>query len=164
VTIQADILSERVSGDDPYAWIGRVLTNFAIAEQAIGSLCLKLGLPISNGSLSSIAELRKRLASSADAKCRALEKRIERWYSHRAFRHLLAHATVTCLTDTSGCAIVVTRHLPRDATDVTRDRIWTSEERGDLLRQAKADGRSIHDQVKALLADRARLAKLLPTH
>ena len=41
--------SADTSRDDPYAWIGKVLTNFAIAEQAIGSLCAKLGLPISNG-------------------------------------------------------------------------------------------------------------------
>jgi len=160
VTVQTAISSETISDDDPYAWIGRVLTNFAIAEQAIGNLCFVLDLPISNGSLTSIAELRNRLRQSADRKCHALEKRIDRWNANRPFRHLLAHATVSCLTDATGGEVVVTRHLPRDASDVTPDRMWTGDERRELLRQAANDGRSIHDHVAGLLADPTRLAKL----
>ena len=160
MTAQTAIFSDELSDGDPYAWIGRVLTNFAIAEQAIGRLCLKLDLPISNGSLTKIGELRERLRQSPDRKCQALEKRIERWSSNRPLRHLLAHSTVSCLTDASGGNVVVTRHLPRDASDVTPDRAWTRDERQELLRQATNDGRSIHDHVKGLLADPTRLAKL----
>jgi hypothetical protein len=162
VTAQTAIFSEEISDDDPYAWIGRVLTNFAIAEQAIGRLCLELDLPISNGSLTRIGELRDRLRQSPDRKCQALEKRIKRWSANRPFRHLLAHSTVSCLTDASGGNVVVTRHLPRDVSDVTPDRAWTSDERHELLRQATNDGRSINDHVKGLLADPGRLAKLRP--
>jgi hypothetical protein len=160
VTAQSAIFSEGISDDEPYAWIGRVLTNFAIAEQAIGRLCLELDFPISNGSLTKLAELRDRLRQSPDRKCQALEKRIERWTGNRPFRHLLAHSTVSCLTDAAGGNVVVTRHLPRDVHDVTPDRNWTRDERQELLRQAANDGRSIHDHVKGLLADSARLAKL----
>jgi hypothetical protein len=75
-------------------------------------------------------------------------------------RHLLAHATLHCLIDGSGREIVITRTLPRDKEDVTPDRMWTPEEREDLLRQATNDGRSIADQVKNILADQACIARL----
>lgn len=160
VTAQFTIVSEQASDSDPYVWIGKVLTNFAIAEQAIGSLCFKLNLSVSNGALTSLADLRKRLSETGERKCRMLDNRIERWNANRPYRHLLAHATISCLTDVSGKQVIVTRHLPRDSSDVTPDRTWTNEERRELLRQATSDGRSIHDHVKALLADPARLAKL----
>jgi hypothetical protein len=152
-----------VRGDsdlDVFAWIGRVLTNFAVAEQAIGSLCFKLDLPVSNGSLNSMADLRERLRKSADRRCVALEKRIERWNSNRPLRHLLAHATVTRLTDASGDLVAVTRRLLLEAPDVTPDRTWTSDQRRELLRQATNDGRSIRDLVSGILNDPATLAKL----
>jgi hypothetical protein len=160
VTIQTEIETESFSECDVYAWIGRVLTNFASAEQAIGNLCVKIDLPISNGALSKLTELRKRLRLSEDRKCAALEKRIERWSNNRPYRHLLAHSTVRCLYDASGGEVVVTRHLPRDADDVTPDRTWTIGERGELLRQATNDSRSIRDHVKGLLADPSKLTKL----
>ena len=160
MTVQAALTTEAISDGDHYAWIGRVLTNFALAEQAIGNLCFRLDLPVTNGSLTSIGELRVRLQRSPDRKCHALDKRIARWNANRPFRHLLAHATVRCLTDELGSQIVVTRHLPRDASDVTPDRAWTCEERRELLRQATSDGRSIHDHVAGLLADPLRLGML----
>jgi len=160
MTVQGALIAENISDDDPYAWIGRVLTHFAIAEQAIGQLCLRLDLSISNGSLTSIAILRSRLRNSADRKCHSLERRIERWHAHRPLRHLLAHATVLCLTDGAGAKVLVTRHLPRDAQDVTPDKVWTLAERVELLRQATNDGRSINDHVRGLLADPVRLARL----
>jgi hypothetical protein len=163
VTVEADISLELVSADEPYAWIVRVLTNFAIAEQAIGALCLRLDLPICNGSLTSLVELRSRLTASSDRKCHALEKRIARWIANRPYRHLLAHGSIRRLTDETGVEFVVTHHLPLDASDVTPDRLWTSEERRELLRQATNDGRSIHDLVRNFLADPAILKKLRET-
>jgi hypothetical protein len=160
VTFEAKQLPGVTTDGDPYAWIGRVLTSFAVAEQAIGELCLKLDLPISNGSLTSIGVLRERLRQASDRKCGALEKRIARWTANRPFRHLLAHATVTCLTAANGDPILVTRHLPLDADDVTPDRVWTAREMHELLRQAANDGRSIRDHANGLLADPQSLAKL----
>jgi hypothetical protein len=160
VTYEAKQLPGTISDGDPYTWIGRVLTNFAVAEQAIGELCLKLGLSISNGSLTSIGVLRERLRQAGDRKCGALEKRISRWTANRPFRHLLAHATVTCLTAANGDPILVTRHLPLAADDVTPDRMWTAQEMQELLRQAANDARSIRDHVNGLLADPLNLAKL----
>jgi len=144
----------------PYEWIGRVLTNFAMAEQAIGRLCLGLGLQIEKGSLSSLADLRHRLASSGNKRCRLLEGRIARWSANRPIRHLLAHATLHCLIDGAGQEIVITRHLPRDKDDVTPDRMWTPDEREEMLRSATADSRSITDQVSNILADPAALRLL----
>jgi hypothetical protein len=66
---------------DAYQWLAQVLTSFARAEQAIGQLCLKLDLPIKNGPLGSVNELRARLVKSEDRGCRNLEKRIDRWQS-----------------------------------------------------------------------------------
>lgn len=75
-------------------------------------------------------------------------------------RHLLAHATLHCLIDGTGREIVVTRHLPRDKDDVTPDRMWTPEEREELLRQATSDSRSISDQVRNILADPSGVTRL----
>jgi hypothetical protein len=75
-------------------------------------------------------------------------------------RHLLAHATHHCLIDSAGRDIVVTRTLPRDKDDATPDRMWSPEEREDLLRQATNDSRSIADQVRNILADPATLGRL----
>ena len=160
MTVQSEFLTETGSDDEAYVWIGRVLTNFAIAEQAIGQLCLRLDLPIANGTLSSLAELRSRLRASADRKCHALEKRIERWAANRPFRNLLAHCTIMCLTDRDQRLVIATRHLPRDKLDVTPDRLWTLEERSELLRQATNDGRSISDHINGLLCEPTKLAKL----
>lgn len=145
---------------DPHAWLGHVLDHFARAEQAIGKLSLALDLPIANGSLGSLAEIRRRLTAVPERKCGALERRIDRWSKNRPFRHLLAHATITILFDAEGQRIISTRHLPRDATDVTPDRLWTEQECSELLRQASNDSRSICDLVRNLLADPATLDRL----
>jgi hypothetical protein len=145
---------------DAYAWLGLVLTNFAVAEQALGKLSLALGMSIENGSLGSLAVVRGKLRATRTRKCNALENRIERWCRNRPVRHLLAHATITLLTDGDGQQAVVTRHLPRDENDVTPDRLWTEAERSEILRQAAADGRSIRDHVDGLLSDPAIMAKL----
>lgn len=145
---------------DPHFWLGLVLDHFARGEQALGHLSLALDLPITNGSLGSLNELRNRLRMTESRTAKALEKRISRWCKNRPFRHLLAHATVTSLFDATGQPIVVTRHLPRDATDVTPDRTWSIAEQKELLRQASNDGRSICDHVRNLLADAATLNKL----
>ncbi len=144
----------------PYEWLGRVLVGFAHAEQAIGRLSLALGLPIETGSLSSLTELRRRLQAADDKGCRELDKKIASWNSDRPKRHLLAHATLRILRDDRGREIVVTRHLPRSKNDVTPDLMWSLEERQEILRYATNDGRSIADQVKNLLGDQSRLAKL----
>jgi hypothetical protein len=89
-----------------------------------------------------------------------LDSRIARWSAYRSMRHLLAHATLLCLVDASGREIIITRTLPRDKDDVTPDRMWTPEEREELLRQATNDGRSIADQVRNILADPATIARL----
>ncbi|WP_150125005.1 hypothetical protein [Tsuneonella mangrovi] len=136
------------------------MTNFAIAEQALGKLCHGLQLPITGGPLSSLNELRRRLVSSENKRFLALERRIARWSSYRSMRHLLAHATLHCLIDSSGREIVVTRTLPRDKDDVTPDRMWTPEEREELLRQATNDSRSIADQVANIVADASSIARL----
>jgi hypothetical protein len=121
---------------------------------------LHLGLSIEKGSVSNLEALRHRLQKTQDRRCLALDKRIERWCANRPQRHLLAHATLHCLRDDQGREVVVTRHLPRDKNDVTPDRMWSSEERNEVLRQAAADGRSIEDQIRNILADSATLAKL----
>ncbi|MBX7491727.1 hypothetical protein K3163_00730 [Qipengyuania sp. 1NDW9] len=138
---------------EPHTWIGLVLDHFAQAEQALGKFSVELGLPIANGSLSSLNEVRNRLQKVENKKCRALDKRIDRWVANRPFRHLLAHATVTTLFDAAGQVVVVTRHLPRDADDVTPDRVWNIEDQQDLLRKARSDSRSICDHVNNLSAD-----------
>ncbi|MBX7494666.1 hypothetical protein K3172_02210 [Qipengyuania sp. 6B39] len=145
---------------DPHCWMGMVLEHFARAEQAIGKLSVAIGLPINNGSLGSLNELRKRLAVQEGKKFKALDNRIARWSQNRPFRHLLAHATITRLFDANGRPVIITRHLPRDANDVTPDRLWTFEDQKDLLRQASNDSRSICDQVANLLADPAQVAAL----
>jgi len=138
---------------EPHAWLGLVLDHFARGEQALGRLSLALDLPIANGSLGSLNELRNRLRMAESRKAKALEQRIARWRKNRPFRHLLAHATITVLFDSMSQPFVVTRHLPRDAEDVTPDRVWSLEERKELLRQASNDSRSICDHVRNLLAD-----------
>jgi hypothetical protein len=145
---------------DAYSWLGQVLTNFAVAEQALGELSLALGLSIANGGLGSLEAIRRKLRSTDNRKAKALDKRIERWCGNRPVRHLLAHATITLLTDVDGNPVVVTRHLPRDKEDVTPDRLWTEAERIEILRQASADGRSIKDHVHGLLADKTIVQKL----
>ena len=146
---------------DAYQWLALVLTNFAKAEQAIGQLCLRLDLPIKNGPLGSVNELRARLVRSEDRRCLNLEKRIARWQALRSVRHVLAHATLRVLYDEQHNPVVVTRHLPLDKDDVTPDRVWTTEEQSEILRLATNDARSIHDQIRNLLVDAAVLARLL---
>lgn len=145
---------------DAYQWMAQVLTSFAKAEQAIGQLCLRLDLPIKNGPLGSVNELRARLARSENRCCRNLEKRIDRWQSLRPVRHVLAHGTLQILYDEDRCPVLVTRHLPLDKDDVTPDRVWAEIERIELLRMATNDGRSIHDQVWNLLADTKLIEQL----
>lgn len=160
MTYQGEIAVEQRQLLDAFAWLGQVLVNFAIAEQALGELSTAAHLPITNGSLSSLKILRERLHATPARKFMALERRIDRWCRNRPIRHLLAHATVTILFDQSGQEIVVTRHLPRDVDDVTRDKVWTALERSEILRQTNNDGRSIRDHVNGLLADRLLLSKL----
>ena len=148
---------------DPHAWMGLVLDHFSKGEQALGRLSSALGLPITNGSLGSLNELRNRLNATDNRKAKALDKRIERWLSNRPFRHLLAHATITTLYDIDGRRFLVTRHLPRDTSDVTPDRLWSPEEQQELLRQASNDGRSICDNVQNLLSNPAELTELRKT-
>lgn len=141
-------------------WLAAVLVGFAKAEQAIGRLCVQLNLPIKNGPLGSVNDLRCRLSQSEDRRCRNLQNRIARWQSLRPVRHLLAHATLQILYDDKCRPVVVTRQLPLNENDVTPDRVWTEFERHDLLRIANNDGRSIHDQVNNLLADLEVMKKL----
>lgn len=145
---------------DAYQWLAQVLTSFARAEQAIGQLCLRLDLSIKNGPLGSVNELRARLTRSAEGRCRNLEKRIGRWQSLRPVRHVLAHGTLLVLYDESRAPVFVTRHLPIDKDDVTPDRVWAEIERVELLRMATNDGRSIHDQVRNVLADTKLIEQL----
>lgn len=155
---------DRVSAKDDLAvahqWLAQVLTSFAKAEQAIGRLCLGINLPIKNGPLGSVNDLRNRLVRSGDRRCQNLEKRIERWQSLRPVRHVLAHATVRILFDENRNAVIVTRHLPRDEDDITPDRVWTAEESLEVLRIASNDGRSIHDQVQNILGDKKVIEQL----
>ncbi|WP_448501503.1 hypothetical protein [Sphingomonas sp.] len=143
-----------------HQWLAQVLVNFAKAEQAIGRLCVSLDLPIKNGPLGSVNELRERLKASDDRRCHMLEKRIARWQMLRPVRHVLAHATLQILFDEKRNPILVTRHLPLDRNDVTPDRVWTEAERAELLRLATNDGRSIHDQIRNLQTDAKLLAAL----
>jgi hypothetical protein len=143
-----------------HQWLAQVLTSFAKAEQAIGRLCLGVGLPIKNGPFGSVNDLRKRLVRMEDRRCQNLEKRIERWQSLRPVRNVLAHATVRILFDENHNAVIVTRHLPRDEDDVTPDRVWTAEESLEVLRVASNDGRSIQDQVRNLLEDKKIIEQL----
>jgi hypothetical protein len=159
MSAQVEIVADNGSEEEAYAWIGRVLTNFAEGEQAVGELCVALGLSIANGSLESLKHLQEILNASGERKCSALGKRIERWTGNRPLRHLLAHSKIFSLRDSGGSKVIVTRHLPRDKDDVTPDRLWTNEERQELLRQATNDGRSIRDLVRNILAD----SKLLTT-
>ena len=59
--------------------------------------------------------------------------------------------------------MLITRHLPRDASDVTPDKVWTDAERAELLRQSANDSRSICDQIRNLLADPGALLRLRQT-
>lgn len=110
--------------------------------------------------MGSVNELRARLAKSESRGCRNLEKRIDRWQSLRPVRHVLAHATLQVLYDENRTPVFVTRHLPLDTDDVTPDRVWTNAECKELLRMATNDGRSIHDQVRNLLADTKLIEQL----
>ncbi|ANY19052.1 hypothetical protein A6F68_00517 [Tsuneonella dongtanensis] len=144
----------------PYEWLARVLTNFAVAEQALGKLCAGLDLPIASGPLSSLNEARRKLVAAGEKRFTLLDNRITRWSSYRAMRHLLAHATLVELIDGAGRPMLITRTLPRDRDDVTPDRLWTLDEREELLRQATNDGRSIADQVRNILADPSSVVRL----
>lgn len=146
--------------DAALTWLALVLTNFAKAEQAIGKFSVALGLPIENGSLGQLNEVRCRLSNANDKKCKLLEKRIARWLENRPFRHLLAHATIQVLYDADANPVVLARHLPRDSSDVTPDRLWTEGERENLLRQATSGGRSICDHIDNILGD-SKLLQLL---
>lgn len=145
---------------EPFDWLGRVLNHFAIAERAIGQLCIALDLPVENGPLSSLKDLSSRLAGSSDKRCRTLHRRIERWRSFRPLRHLLAHASIMVVHDGAGNRFFLTRHLPLDRYDVTPDRLWTDDECRDLLKVAANDGRSIADQIRNLTGNPALLAEL----
>jgi len=145
---------------EPFAWLGSVLSHFAIGERAIGQLCLTLDLPVEKGPLSSLQQLCARLARTKDKRCQTLLKRIERWRSLRPLRHLLAHASLIVLHDSAGRRFFLTRHLPLDRYDVTPDRMWTEEECRELLRVASNDGRSIADQIRNLTKNAALLAEL----
>lgn len=149
-----------VSAIEPYDWLGRVLAHFATAERAIGQLCIALDLPVEKGPLSSLQQLCNRLHRSSDKRCQALLKRIERWRSFRPLRHLLAHASVLVVHDSAGNRFILTRHLPLDRYDVTPDRLWTQEECKELLRVASNDGRSIADQIRNLMQNKALLDQL----
>ena len=145
---------------EPFDWLGRVLTQFAIGERAIGQLCINLDLPIEKGPLTSLQLLCTRLARTTDRRCQALLKRIERWRSLRPLRHLLAHGSITVMHDSAGNRYFLTRHLPQDRYDVTPDRLWTDAECRELLRVATNDGRSIADQVRNLMQNVTVIAEL----
>lgn len=145
---------------EPFDWLGRVLTQFAAGERAIGQLCIALDLPVEKGPLSSLQLLCVRLQRTSDKRCQALLKRIERWRSMRPLRHLLAHATVMVVHDGAGNRFLLTRHLPLDRYDVTPDRLWTEEECRELLRVSTNDGRSISDQIRNLLQNAPVMAEL----
>ena len=153
MTLETITERSQTTSTDAFSWLGRVLSSFAIAEQAIGELSVALDLPITKGSLSNLATLRAKLAASGDRKCVHLEARIERWNSDRPIRHLLAHATITILYDVNGEEVIVTRHLPRDDTDPSPDRTWSIAERTEMLRRLAADGRSISDRVRDIKSD-----------
>lgn len=145
---------------EPFDWLGRVLTQFAIGERAVGQLCLALDLPIEKGPLSSLQLLCNRLGRSTDKRCQTLLKRIERWRSFRPLRHLLAHASLITVHDGAGNRYILTRNLPLDRFDVTPDRLWTEDECKELLRIATNDGRSISDQIRNLMLNAAAMAEL----
>ncbi len=145
---------------EPFDWLGRVLANFATAERAIGQLCIALDLPVEKGPLSNLQNLCNRLARSSDKRSQTLLKRIERWRSFRPLRHLLAHASIIVVHDTTGNRFFVTRHLPLDRYDVTPDKLWTEDECRELLRVATNDGRSIADQIRNLMQNSVVLAEL----
>ena len=145
---------------EPFDWLGRVLTQFAVAERAIGQLCIALDLPIDKGPLSSLQTLCNRLCRSSDKRCQTLLKRIERWRSFRPLRHLLAHASIMVVHDNAGNGFLLTRHLPLDRYDVTPDRLWTLDECQQLLKVASSDGRSITDQIRNLMQTPALMTAL----
>lgn len=145
---------------EPFDWLGRVLTHFAVAERAIGQLCMALELPVEKGPLSSLQVLCNRLARISDKRCQTLLKRIERWRSLRPLRHLLAHASLLVVHDGAGNRFLLTRHLPLDRYDVTPDRLWTEDECRELLRVATNDGRSIADQIRNLMQNTATMIEL----
>ena len=153
-------ISPLVREFDHYAWMGQVLDHFARAEQALGNFSKALDLPIQNGSLGSLQTVRQKLAGVPDKKAKNLLDRIEAWLANRPYRHLLAHATLVTVFDARGAIMLVTRHLPRDAQDVTPDRVWTHEDQMKLLREATNDSRSICDHVKAIMANDTLMAKL----
>ena len=145
---------------EPFDWLGRVLNHFAIAERAIGQLCVALDLSVEKGPLSSLQTLCSRLECCTNKRCQTLLKRIERWRSLRPLRHLLAHASIMVMHDSAGNRFILTRHLPLDRYDITPDRLWTEAECRELLRVASNDGRSIADQIRNLTGNPALLAEL----
>lgn len=145
---------------EPFDWVGRVLTHFALGERAIGQLCVALDLPVEKGPLSSLQVLCARLSRMSDKRSQTLLNRIERWRSFRPLRHLLAHASIMVVHDGAGNRFILTRHLPLGRDDVTPDRLWTEEECRELLRVATNDGRSIADQIRNLQQNVVAMAEL----
>ncbi|MCX9147567.1 hypothetical protein [Erythrobacter sp. WG] len=145
---------------EPFEWLGRVLAQFAQGERAIGQFCIALDLPVDKGPLSSLQLICNRLERATDKRCHTLLRRIERWRSFRPLRHLLAHATIMVVHDSTGNRFFLTRHLPLNRHDVTPDRLWTEDECRELLRVATNDGRSITDQVRNLMQNAAVIAEL----
>lgn len=155
-----DVSASSPAPIEPFDWLGRVLTQFAIAEQALGQLCIELELPIEKGALSSLQQLCTRLSGISNKRSQNLLKRIEKWQSFRRQRHLLAHASVIVVHDDAGHRFIVTRHLPLDRNDVTPDRLWTEDECRKLIKDATDNGRSIRDQIRNLMEDADLLANL----
>jgi hypothetical protein len=146
--------------NEALVWLASVLTRYAEAEQALGRLSVSMGLPTRNGSLESLEAIRMQLEAHEDRPCRLLAIRIQRWSANRPYRHLLAHGTLKVLADEDGRCVVAIRHLPKDARDVTPDRIWSDEERQALLHEVTRDSRSICDLVRNLLAESSLIAGL----
>lgn len=132
-------------------WMARVLVRFSEAEQAIGRLTRALQLETKNGALGQLGELRRRLQISESRRCKLLDNRIARWSANRPIRHMLAHATAKILWDQDGTPFLVTTNLPLDIADHSPNRVWSIEERRDLLKDATNDGRSICDQIRNIL-------------
>lgn len=140
-------------------WLGEVLSEFAAAEQAIGSLAQKIGLKTERGLLSNLQALRTTL-SAAGGPCAKLEGRIGAWSAGRDFRHLLAHASLSVMANHKGQLFVVTRVCPLTPSDQTPDRVWTDEERAELAKFARHHGHSIVRRIQNITADPQLLAKL----
>jgi len=145
---------------DALEWMARVLVRFSEAEQAIGGLTRALQLETKNGPLGQLGELRRRLQTSESRRCKLLDERIARWSANRPIRHMLAHATAKILWDQEGAPFLVTTNFPLDMADHSPNRVWSTEERAALLKDATSDGRSICDQIRNILATPDQLKSL----